>query len=71
MSVDRNKVINTLGQMLYQAARASVAKGAMYDTGEIISNDAEAAWKGIAEALVTYVDQKILEGREVQRDERT
>jgi hypothetical protein len=63
---DRNKVIGTLGDMLYQAARASVAKGAVYDPGDNISQDAEAAWRGIAEAIVGFVEQRVAEGREVE-----
>ena len=64
--IDRKQAIGTLGDMLYQAARASVAKGAIYDPGENISQDAESAWHGIAEAIVSYVDQRLIEVKEVQ-----
>jgi hypothetical protein len=70
--MDKEKTIGTLGEMLYQAARASVAKGAIYEPGDHISTDAEAAWRGIAEAIVGIVDAKFSEGKEVKpRDEGT
>jgi len=72
---DRQRVIGTLGQMMYQAARASVAKGAIYDPGEHISQDAETAWKGIAEAIIEIIEQGIVakneEGKEIQRGKDT
>jgi len=57
---ERNKTIGMLGELLYQAARASVAKGAQYDEGENIKTDARAAWAGIAETIIDYVDQRTI-----------
>lgn len=59
--MDRNQIVGTLGEMMYQAARASVSKGAIYNPGENISQDAEGAWRGIAEAIVGIVDAKLVD----------
>jgi hypothetical protein len=53
---DREKMVDLLGSMFHQAARASVAKGAQYAPGENISTDAEGAWKLVAETLVRIAE---------------
>jgi hypothetical protein len=58
---DRQRVIIELGSRLEAASRASVAKGAMYDPGETISTDTEAAWRAIAESLVSLVEITVRE----------
>lgn len=57
----RAKVVSELGSRLAQAARASVARGAQYAPGEQISADAEGAWAGIAEHLVSLVEIEVRE----------
>lgn len=69
--LDRNQAIDALGGMMYQAARASVAKGAVYEPGDNVSTDAAAAWRGIAEAIVGFVEQRIVEAREIGREQGT
>jgi len=58
---DREKIIDLLGTMFAQAARASVAKGAQYAPGENISTDAEGAWRVVAETLVKIAESSIIE----------
>lgn len=55
------KVIAALAEMMSQAARASVAKGAQFAPGENISTDADGAWRGVAEVVVKLVEATVRE----------
>jgi len=59
---DRDRIITELGSMLEQAARASITRGAIYEPGENIQVDATAAWKGVAETLVSLVEAMVKHG---------
>jgi hypothetical protein len=63
---DKELIIRTLGDMLFQATRASITMGAQYDPGENISADAKQAWKQVAETLVSLVEVKMQEKKEVE-----
>lgn len=64
----RDKIVGTLGDMMYQAARASVSKGAIYNPGENISQDAEGAWRGIADTIVNLVEKGLVEAFQAHRE---
>lgn len=48
----KHELVSQLAQLLEHAARASVARGAMYDPGENITRDAAAEWRKVAEFLL-------------------
>ena len=66
--MNREKVIDTMGDLMFQAARASITQGAMYDPGESIQNDAKSAWRGIAGALVKMVEEMIKEKQAIEAE---
>lgn len=66
---NRTKIISTLGDMLAQAARASVARGAAYEPGERINIDAPDAWNAVAETIVKLVEAKVEESRAEPKDD--
>jgi len=55
---ERKAIIDTLAQLLYEAARASVHRGAIYQQGEQITSDAAGAWEKAAEVLVNLARPK-------------
>lgn len=56
---EREQIVSGLGDLLFQAARASVAKGAMYEPGESIILTAESVWQQVAETLVRVVEATV------------
>lgn len=69
MSIDRDKVITDLGQLLEHAVRTSIAKGAQYEVDEDISFDTKTAWIRVAKNLfklieVVLEEEKALEKRD-------
>lgn len=44
-----------LGELLYNAVRASIVHGAIYKEGEFIDKDAEAAWRRVGNRLVEII----------------
>lgn len=63
---DKELIIRTLGDMLFQATRASITMGAVYDPGENISNNAKDAWQQVAKTLVSLVEVTS-EGKAVEK----
>ena len=51
-------MVAALGDMLEQAARASVARGATYDPGEKIQLDSKDAWQQVAETIMRLIEAR-------------
>jgi len=64
---EREHAIKTLAQLMQNAARASVAKGAIYDSGEKMVPPEE-AWEQAASFVIGLVDGVAAGRKEPGRD---
>jgi hypothetical protein len=66
---DRDQIVIALGSRLEQAARTSVARGALYEPGENISLDAAEAWHKVADTLVALIEAMVKHSGELEKSD--
>lgn len=63
---NRDAIVDQLGHVLMVAVRNSIAKGAVYNPNEdLTQQDPEQVWRGIADSIVNIVETAVKENKEI------